>query len=276
MLSAATSANGGCGMEVTGRERRTRRLFSHASGRAVFLPIDQPVSLGPIAGVRHLDRALPTLLRGRPDALIAHRGVLRRVPAGSAPRTSLILHLSAGTQLSGRGHVKVLTGDVEDAVRLGADAVSVQVTFGTPDEHGMLADLTRVASSCARWSMPLLAMVYVHGGDPARQPDRVAHAARVAAELGSDIVKVPWTGSTESFQTVVCGCFTPVVVAGGERCDGWDDVCTVVKSALAAGAAGVCIGRNVFQHDDPARALADIRPRRRRPTRTSRRGRAPP
>ncbi|MFD7068326.1 class I fructose-bisphosphate aldolase [Streptomyces sp. NPDC059913] len=246
-------------MLVSGRERRLRRLFPPFSGRSVMLPIDQPVSLGPLTGIADVHKALPKLLAGEPDAVICHRGVLRHVPADLPARTGLIMHLSAGTGLSGRGYVKTLTGSVADAVRFGADAVSVQVTFGTAEEGAMLTDLARIASQCAEWDMPLLTMVYVHGADPVREPGKIAHGARVAAELGADIVKVPYTGTPESFAPVTEGCFVPVVVAGGERHFDQDALRDAVRGALEAGAAGVCVGRNVFQHEDPQRALAELR-----------------
>ncbi|MBQ0983212.1 2-amino-4,5-dihydroxy-6-one-heptanoic acid-7-phosphate synthase [Streptomyces sp. F63] len=246
-------------MIVSGKERRLRRLFSPFSGRSVMLPIDQPVSLGPIRGITDLHKALPTLLAGEPDAVIAHRGVLQRIPAELAVRTNLVMHLSAGTDLSGRGYDKTLTGTVAEAVRLGADAVSVQVTFGTAEEKAMLTDLAAIAGQCSQWDMPLLTMVYVRGADPVADPGKVAHGARVAAELGADVVKVQYTGSRESFESVVDGCFVPVVVAGGERNGDEDSLRDTVTGALRAGAAGVCVGRNVFQHDDPQRALTELR-----------------
>ncbi|MBB5827105.1 class I fructose-bisphosphate aldolase [Micromonospora carbonacea] len=245
-------------MESTGRERRLRRLWGPTSGRTVLMPIDQPVTMGPIAGLDAIDSQLGRLLAGAPNGIIGHRGVLRRVPAEAARSTGVVMHLSAGTALSGRGHVKKLTGDVVEAVRTGADAVSAQVTFGVPEETDMLHDLAQLAGACAQWGMPLLAMVYVAGVDPAAAPEKIAHAARAAAELGSDIVKVPYTGSADSFATVVDGCFAPVVMAGGEPSDSWEDVLLDVKDALSAGAAGVCIGRKVQQHAAPERALADL------------------
>lgn len=246
-------------MPVSGRERRLRRLFSPSSQRSVMLPVDQSVSLGPIPGIADIDTALPALLAQQPDAVVAHRGVIRRIPADAAGRSGLVMHLSAGTRLSGRDYAKTLTGSVTEAVRLGADAVSVQVTFGTLEETEMLGDLSRIAGQCAEWEMPLLTMVYVYGADPAAEPHKIAHAARVAAELGTDVVKVPYTGSPESFADVVAGCFVPVVVAGGERNDDPGAMLSGVEGALKAGAAGACVGRNVFQHDDPLRALADLR-----------------
>ncbi|SCL17987.1 fructose-bisphosphate aldolase, class I [Micromonospora inyonensis] len=246
-------------MVVNGRERRLQRLLPTRSGRTVLLPIDQPVTLGPIRGLTDIDQALPVLLEGAPTAVIAHRGVIRRVPVELSERIGLVMHLSVGTSLSGRGHVKVPSSTVVEAVRLGADAVSVQVTFGAPEELTMLTELARVVDACAEWGMPVLAMTYVHGVDPTAEPAKVAHAARVAAELGSDIVKVPWTGTPDSFEEVVTGCFAPVVVAGGEQADQWEAVPSMVKDAMSVGAAGTCVGRNIFQHHDPGQALAQLR-----------------
>ena len=246
-------------METSGRERRLRRLFDVRSGRTVILPIDQPVTLGPLAGLESVAEQVQPLLRSGPDAVVAHPGLLRRLSPALPAQTTLIAHLSAGTALSGRGHVKTLSGTVAGALRTGADAVSVQVTFGIPEERGMIADLGAVAAACAEWGVPLLAMCYVHEVDPVREPAKIAHAARAAAELGADVVKVPYTGSAESFATVTRGCFAPVVVAGGERSATWEDVLTMARTAVVAGAAGVCIGRNVFQHEQPTSALAELR-----------------
>jgi DhnA family fructose-bisphosphate aldolase class Ia len=214
--------------------------------------------MGPIHGLTPLKPTLHRLLAGAPDGVVAHRGALAQIPAELTRRTGLIMHLSAGTALSGRGHVKAVIGAAEDALRVGADAVSVQVTFGVAEELNMLVDLAEVSAACSRWGLPLLTMAYVWGVDPADEPHRIAHAARVAAELGSDIVKVPYTGSPESFATVVQGCFVPVVVAGGDRAE-WKELLTTVEAALEVGAAGVCVGRNVFQHENPQAALAELR-----------------
>jgi DhnA family fructose-bisphosphate aldolase class Ia len=124
----------------------------------------------------------------------------------------------------------------------------------------MLEDLGRVAKVASEWGMPLLAMMYTRGSKVKSEYDvkLVKHAARVGAELGADIVKVVYTGSAESFREVVEGCFVPVVIAGGEKMGNDEDLIEMVKGAMAAGAAGVSIGRNVFQHKDPERMVQKI------------------
>jgi DhnA family fructose-bisphosphate aldolase class Ia len=124
----------------------------------------------------------------------------------------------------------------------------------------MLRDLGAIAKEAMGWGMPLLAMMYTRGPKVENEFDVrwVRHAARVGAELGADIVKVAYTGSPETFQEVVEGCFVPVVIAGGEKMGSDQDILEMVEGAVTAGGAGVSIGRNVFQHKDPAKIVQAI------------------
>jgi class I fructose-bisphosphate aldolase len=124
----------------------------------------------------------------------------------------------------------------------------------------MLRDLGQVSREAQSWGMPLLAMMYTRGKKIKNEFDVsvVKHAARVGAELGADIVKVPYTGSPETFSEVVAGCFVPVVIAGGEKMETDEDILTMVKGSLDAGGAGVSIGRNAFQHHAPERIVKAI------------------
>jgi DhnA family fructose-bisphosphate aldolase class Ia len=143
---------------------------------------------------------------------------------------------------------------------LGADVVSVHVNLGASNEKEMLKDLGSVAKVAMEWGMPVLAMMYAKGPKVENEYDvkMVKHAARLGAEMGADIIKVPYTGSPESFCEVVMSCFVPVVIAGGEKMDTDRDVLEMVKGAMAAGAAGVSIGRNVFQHKNPSKIVQAI------------------
>jgi DhnA family fructose-bisphosphate aldolase class Ia len=134
------------------------------------------------------------------------------------------------------------------------------VNLGAEDEKLMLNDLGNVGRVAMEWGIPLLAMMYTRGPKIKNEYDvkLVKHAARVGAELGADIVKVVYTGSVESFREVVEGCFVPVVIAGGEKMGNDEDLIEMVKGAMAAGAAGVSIGRNIFQHKDPEKIVQAI------------------
>ncbi len=235
---------------MIGKSVRLGRVFQR-DRRCVIIPIDHAFTLGPIQGLEDLRRVLPTLLAGEPDAVIMHRGGIQAGLWDPHARSALIVHLSGGTKLSRDPYAKVAVGHIEDAMRVGADAVSVHVTLGTINDREMLADLAAVSSSCLAWGIPLLAMMYVHGKAPEGEARAIAHAARVAAELGADIVKVSYTGDIESFASVVQSCFVPVVVAGGEAIPDDLGVLRAVEEAMRVGSAGVCIGRNVFQHRHP-------------------------
>jgi DhnA family fructose-bisphosphate aldolase class Ia len=149
---------------------------------------------------------------------------------------------------------------VEEALRLGADAVSVHVNLGDVMDTAMVRDTGEVSRECRKWGMPLVAMMYTRGEKIKNQFDvkYVKHAARVGAELGADIVKVNYTGSPDTFREVVEGCPVPVVIAGGEKVETDRDLLEMVAGALKAGAAGVSIGRNAFQHKDPIRVVQAI------------------
>jgi fructose-bisphosphate aldolase/2-amino-3,7-dideoxy-D-threo-hept-6-ulosonate synthase len=143
---------------------------------------------------------------------------------------------------------------VQNALKMGADAVSMHVNIGAESEAKMLQDLGAVAVECMEWGMPLLAMMYPRGKNikTANDLEQVKLAARVAAELGADIVKTVYTGDPESFREVTRGCPVPVVVAGGSKTDDRTTL-ELIEGAMAGGAAGISIGRNAFQHRTPDR-----------------------
>jgi fructose-bisphosphate aldolase/2-amino-3,7-dideoxy-D-threo-hept-6-ulosonate synthase len=148
---------------------------------------------------------------------------------------------------------KVQVCSVQEAIRIGADAVSVHVNVGAQDEDKMLENLGKVSDECDVYGMPLLAMMYPRGPkiQDEHAPDAVAHAARIGAELGADIIKANYTGSIDSFRTVTESCPVPVVIAGGPKCKTLKEILQTTSDAMESGAAGLSIGRNVFQCDNP-------------------------
>jgi fructose-bisphosphate aldolase/2-amino-3,7-dideoxy-D-threo-hept-6-ulosonate synthase len=165
----------------------------------------------------------------------------------------LIVHLSASTRLGPDPNRKVKVCSVEEALRLGADAVSLHINVGAPSEHEMLMKLGNFADECDSLGVPLLAMMYPRGPGVSSEydPEMVAFAARIGAELGADIIKTNYTGSVETFQRVVQGCPVPVIIAGGPKGKTERDVLEAVFGSIEAGGVGVSIGRNVFQHENP-------------------------
>jgi len=232
-----------------GKKRRLERILKQ-DNRTVIIPMDHGVSSGPLRGIENMQETINRLVAGGADAVVVHKGIAKRVEVAN---TGLIVHLSAISNFSPNSQNKVQVCSVMEAVRIGADAVSVHVNVGAVDEDKMLTKLGKVADECDLLGMPLLAMMYPRGPKIANEhaTDPVAHAARIGAELGADIVKTNYTGDTQSFRRVVETCPVPVVIAGGPKSETPLEVLQIVHDSLEAGCAGLSIGRNVFQHKNP-------------------------
>ncbi|MER7282954.1 2-amino-3,7-dideoxy-D-threo-hept-6-ulosonate synthase [Dactylosporangium sp. NPDC000244] len=237
------------------RRVRLDRLYRNGSGGLLIVPLDHPISGAPIIHSGRsggLDRLVGELAAGGADAVVLHKGALRHVAAHRFRDLSLILHLSAGTGLSADPDAKVLVGSVEEALHLGADAVSVHVNAGSPTEPRQLADLAAVAGDCDRWGVPLLAMVYARGPGIAdgRAPRLVAHAAAIAAELGADLVKTALPRDAHDLAAITEASPIPVLAAGGDALDSAAAL-QHLAAAMRAGAGGVAAGRLVFNAPEP-------------------------
>ncbi|MDD1719391.1 MAG: 2-amino-3,7-dideoxy-D-threo-hept-6-ulosonate synthase [Methanoregulaceae archaeon] len=247
---------------MRGKEIRLERIMDRNTGRTIIVPMDHGVTNGPIAGLIDLGKTVDQVADGGANAVLGHVGLALHGHRKTGRDIGLILHLSASTSVGPDPNEKVLVNTVTNAIRMGADAVSMHVNVGADSEARMLHDLGRVAVECMDWGMPLLAMMYPRGKKIAdeHKVEHVSLAARVAAELGADLVKTVYTGDPDSFREVTLGCPVPVVVAGGSRTD---DLATLelIEGAMEGGAAGISIGRNAFQHSRPdlfVRAAASI------------------
>ncbi|WNZ07748.1 2-amino-3,7-dideoxy-D-threo-hept-6-ulosonate synthase [Streptomyces sp. 11x1] len=244
-----------------GRRLRLRRLYGGDGDRLLVVPLDHPISDGPIiTRDGGLDTLVGQITDNGADAVVLHKGGLRHVHPARFSRTSLIVHLSASTIHAQDPDAKYLVSGVDEALRYGADGVSVHVNLGSAEEQQQIADLGRVSDVCDRWNVPLLAMIYPRGPkvtDP-RDPALVSHAITVAAELGADIVKTPYVGSPDEMADVVKDAAIPVIVAGGPRKTTVPDVLAYVDEALRGGVSGFAMGRNIFQSADPGAMTREI------------------
>jgi len=248
---------------MIGKEIRIERILNRNTGKNVIITMDHGVTVGPIRGLENMKETVDNIVNGGANAIVLHKGLVRGGHRGSGKDIGLIIHLSGSTSLAPDPNFKVLVCTVEEAVRLGADAVSIHVNLGAEDESEMLRDFGVISKKSTEWGIPLLAMMYTRGQKIKNQFDAavVKHAARVGAELGADIVKVNYTGSAESFREVTGGCPVPVVIAGGEKMETDKEILEMVEGAMKGGAAGVSIGRNAFQHKDPigiVKAIASV------------------
>jgi predicted phospho-2-dehydro-3-deoxyheptonate aldolase len=238
---------------MIGKQIRMERIINRNTGKMVVVPMDHGTTIGPIPGLEDMRETVSKVVNGGANAILMHKGMVQAGHRGGGRDVGLIIHLSAGTALSPDPNTKVPVCTVEEAVQLGADAVSIHVNVGAETDADMLRHFGEVANTCVVWGIPLLAMVYPRGPKIESEFDvkYVKHAARLGAELGADMVKVNYTGSPETFAEVVSGCPIPVVIAGGEKVETDEELLQMVAGSVKAGGAGASIGRNAFQHADP-------------------------
>lgn len=240
-------------MSKIGKAIRLERILDRKTHRAVIVPMDHGISVGPIEGLIDMPFTVDKVAEGGANAVLGHMGLPLHGHRGYGRDIGLIVHLSASTSLGPDPNHKVLVTTVEDAIRVGADAVSIHVNVGAEDEAEMLKDLGRTARTCDLWGIPLIAMMYPRGPKVKSEHgvEYVKLAARIGSELGADIVKTNYTGSPETFSEVVNGCKVPVVIAGGPKMDTEKELLQMVYDSINVGGAGVAIGRNIFQADNP-------------------------
>ena len=242
----------------TGKLLRLRRLSLAGDSRHLLIPLDHSVSDGPIVPADKWDGLLRALVDGGADGIIVHKGRARAFAPDILKKCALVVHLSASTACAQDVNAKVLVADVEEALQLGADAVSVHVNIGSDTESRQLADLGAVARSCDTWGMPLIAMVYPRGPrieDP-RDPALLAHLTNVAADLGADMVKTSAALPLERMAEVVANSPIPVLAAGGPPDD--SDLVEYGRAVMAAGCRGLAVGRRVFTSPSPCTTVSQL------------------
>ncbi len=243
-----------------GKAIRRERIFDRNTNRTIIVPLDHGFTVGPIHGLVDLKETVNQIAEGGANAVLMHKGLVRCGHRTRGRDIGLILHLSGSTAMSPYPNAKTLVGSVEESLKQGADGISVHINLGDEAEREMLKEVGECAEKAADWGMPMIAMVYARGPKIKNEydPDVVAHCARVGEELGADVVKVNYTGDIETFAKVVAGVCIPVVIAGGPKLDSDEALLAMVRDAVQAGAHGLSVGRNIFQHRTPSRLLAAV------------------
>jgi len=225
--------------------------------------MDHSASSFPENGLMDSDSAVDAAIEGGADAIVLHKGPISYHVA----RTSwgrFVCHSSMSTIHGGqRSQEKVTVSNAKECLSRGAIGISGQVNLGDPAEPEMILRMSNITSEALEEELPVLGMFYPRGpnlransSDPTMG---VAHAARLAWELGCNVVKVPWTGSEESFRIVTSSVPIPVLVSGGERDVEFSQILQIVEQSINAGGSGVCIGRHVFAAEDPASHIRSLR-----------------
>ncbi|UPV73091.1 2-amino-3,7-dideoxy-D-threo-hept-6-ulosonate synthase [Halorussus limi] len=219
-------------------------------GKHVIVPMDHGITLGAVKGLVDIESTIDAVTRGGADAVLTQKGIAPRVH-DNKNGAGYVVHLNASTSIGPDNNDKRLTGTVTEAVRAGADAVSFHINVGSKYEREQMAQLAELTDEADEYGMPVLAMAYARGpGVDEHDAESLGHAVRLAEEVGCDVVKTGYSGDAESFERVVESTRLPVVIAGGEPA-GDRATLDAVRGAMDAGAAGVSMGRSVFQHDDP-------------------------
>jgi len=239
----------------TGISARLDRIGT--DGRFLNVPMDHGITIGATDGLRDIESTIDAVTAAGADSVLTQKGLAERVHP-NRNGAGYVIHLNASTTLGPDANDKRPTGTVREAVRAGADAVSFHVNVGSDSEPEQIEDLARVTADAGELGVPVLAMTYARGpGIDEGDADRLAHAVRVGEELGADIVKTAYSGDAESFAQVVEATACPVIAAGGSpRTD--REMLEQVRGVIDAGAAGVSMGRSVFQHDTPGAMTAAV------------------
>ena len=228
-----------------GMQNRFSRIFNPESGRTVMLAIDHGYFMGPTTGLERVDvKILPIL--GSCNALMLTRGMLRTTVPSSFGG-GVVLRASGGPSILKELSNEHIAVDVEDALRLNVAAIAVQVFIGGEYETQSVHNMTTLVDLGNRHGLPVLAVTAV-GKDMNRDAKYLRLACRMCAELGAHFVKTYYV--PEGFETVTSSCPVPIVMAGGKKLPELDAL-TMAYNAVDQGAAGVDMGRNIFQSDTP-------------------------
>jgi len=242
-----------------GKKIRLSRIIEPYSKSAVIVPMDHGVE-GYFERLENPEKIISDVLEGGANALLLRRGIIKQMYKVFAGRAGLILRVTCATGLSSDPSYQKIVSSVEEAIRLGADAVIAMVNVGHPKEDEMIHNFGILSDECDEWEIPLIGEVYpweskfknVYDFDVIRQ------GVRVLSEEGADLIKTSYTGDKKSFEKVVNYSLSPIILAGGPKKDSLKDVLIMVKNAVDAGAIGICIGRNIWQSKNPKKTVQAI------------------
>ena len=243
---------------TAGIQARMERIGT--DGRIVNIPMDHGITIGPTQGLVDIEETVDAVTRGGADSVLTQKGLASRVHPHKNG-SGYIVHLNASTTRGPDPNDKRLTGTVKEAVQAGADAVSFHMNVGSNSEPRQIEQAAKITEAASEFGVPVLAMTYARGPDvDEHDADNLAHAVRLAEETGADIAKTAYSGNSESYERVAEATKIPVIMAGGSP-QSDRQMLENVWGAIEAGAAGVSMGRSVFQHEDPesmARAISMI------------------
>jgi DhnA family fructose-bisphosphate aldolase class Ia len=231
------------------------------NGRTFIVAMDHAALFGMMDGLERPGEAILQVREGGADAILTSYGVSKQF-VEEIGDMGLIMRADGGLSslAKERGPLQLIYG-VEDALRLGADAVGSMGMPGSRFESQMLPYLSDLVGECAEWGMPVMAEMLPAGFEnPAEMwtPENIGHACRIGAELGVDFIKTTYSGDPESFRRIVEQVYVPIVVLGGSKSEDPRDLLESIYGAMRAGASGVACGRNICQCEEPVKMAAAV------------------
>jgi 3-hydroxy-5-phosphonooxypentane-2,4-dione thiolase len=235
-------------------KNRMSKIIRPEDNRCVMLAVDHGYFLGPTERLEVPSNTIKPLL-SYADSLMLTRGILR---TSVNPNTSIpiVLRVSGGSSVIGEDlSNETITTSIEEAIRLNATCLALSIFVGSKYEHQTLSNLAKLVDNGEKYGIPILAVTAV-GKEMARDSRYLSLACRIAAELGAHIVK---TYYCENFEKVIEGCPVPVIIAGGKKLSKEVDALELAYNAIQHGAAGVDMGRNIWQSDYPVEMIKAVR-----------------
>jgi len=236
-----------------GMKNRLSRIFNPADGRTIMLAIDHGYFQGPTTGLERIDVDIMPLVP-HADTLMLTRGILRSIVPPSVTKP-IMIRASGGPSVLKELSDEEIAMDIEDAIRLGVCGTAIQVFIGGEFESRSVVNMTRLVDAGLKYGIPTMAVTAV-GRDMERTPKYFRLATRICAELGAHILKTYYTD--EDFETITATCPVPIVIAGGKKRPELDAL-EMAYRAIDQGAAGVDMGRNIFQSDSPQGMMQAIK-----------------
>jgi class I fructose-bisphosphate aldolase len=240
-------------MSSAGKTIRLNRFFARRKRAGVIVPIDHALTMGPIAGLENTDAIASWIQSAGITGIIAHKGMVERLGRRNLlSGLGVMVHLNGMSQSAPDPNQKEMLTEIDSALRLGADAVSLQVNFDGQNDAHNLRLLGGIVDEAAKLNVPVLAMVYdvAPGVAPEKRLDRIRHLARISIELGVDAMKLRAPDSARQVRSILehASADAAIFFAGGEACSD-ESLLSLLSEALKWGGAGLCAGRNVFQRE---------------------------
>ena len=247
---------------IPGKIMRKYRILRKSTGNAVIVAMDHGGFAGPMPGIEKPGETIKKVIEGGADAMLLNAGIIEKFADVIAGQIGVIMRIDVGGTIFNPSEDRrnIMYNSIESAVKLGADGVITMGYIGSKYEVENMAVLAAVIEEAREFGLVSVAEMWPSGPKvpDSRDVKAIKVGARVAAELGADLIKTFYTGSKESFKEVTESCPVPVLILGGPKRATLKEVFEDIKNAMDAGAHGVIFGRNIWQAKDPVKMVKAI------------------